>query len=184
MKKSTKALTLTVAALLIAGGIGGGVYAVLAEKAAAETDTAAETELVHDNVEYVYDENGDLKSEIFYDNDVYMGRKDYFNSDGVSYVTEFDKDDNEIFSSMTETNIVGSITKTTSYENHTLKETVEYVYGDDLRTLQKKTVKTYTGEDEYAEKIYYNEEGKAARVCKYLNGELTEEIIYDEDYQG
>ena len=36
-------------------------------------------------------------------------------------------------------------------------------------------------QDELAEKTYYAENGKKTRTCKYLNGELTEEIHYDEN---
>ena len=187
MKKTTNVIGIAVAAVLILGGIAGAVYALVADRSDA-ADEAVEgsvtTEIIHDDVEYRYDENGDLKSEIYYKDNVYDGRKDYYNADGIEYVTVFDKDGNETFSSKAEYNAAGCLSTMVSYENHVLKEDVKYVYGDDLRTLEKKTVKTYEGEDEYAEKTYYNEEGKKARVCKYLNGELTEEIVYDEDYVG
>lgn len=185
MKNTKNIIGIIIAALLIAGGTAGAVYAVVADnKEALVVDGSVTTEKQHDDVEYVYDENGDLRSEIYYKDNVYDGRKDYYNADGDEYVTVFDKDDNEIFSSKAEYNAADRLSKVTSYENHALKETVEYTYADDLRTLTKKTVKTYVGEDEYAEKTYYNEEGKAAKVIKYFNGELTEEIVYDEDYVG
>ncbi len=182
MKRSTKVLSLAIAIVLILGGIAGAIFAIIADKTqlSAPTDSAENAVVIHEDVEYLYDANGDLKTEVYYKDNVYDGRKDYYNADGDEYVTVFDKDGNEIFSSKAEYNAAGCLSTMISYENHTLKEEVEYVYGDDLRTLQKKTVKTYKGEDEYAEKTYYNEEGKKARVCKYLNGELTEEIVYDE----
>lgn len=184
MKNTKKLIGIIIASALIAGGIAGSVYALIADNKKEEpvADSSVTTEIQHDDVEYIYDENGDLKSEIYYKNNVYDGRKDYFNVDGDEYVTIFDKDRNEIFSSLSEYNAADRLSKVTSYENHALKEIVEYTYAEDLRTLTKKTVKTYVGEDEYAEKTYYNEEGKAAKVLKYLNGELTEEIVYDESY--
>lgn len=186
MKSSKNVIGIIVAVLLILFGVGGAVFAVVADNGdqTAAVDSSVTTAPEHDDVEYIYDDKGDLKSEIYYKDNVYDGRKDYYNADGDEYVTVFDKDDNEIFSSKTQYNGAGRLSTRVSYENHQLCEEVEYVYAEDLRTLQKKTVKTYKGEDELAEKTYYNEEGKAAKVLKYLNGELTEEIVYDEEYEG
>ena len=78
-------------------------------------------------------------------------------------------------------NIVGSISKVTSYKFHLLSEETEYDYYDDLRTPEKKTVKTYVGNDIYAEKTYFSADGKKTRHCKFLNGEIIEDTYYDEN---
>ncbi len=184
MNKTTKAIVLTIAVIFIVAGIGAGIFAVIMGSKDSSGDDVAgpvTTVTLHDDVEYVYDENGELKSELFYKDNVYIGKTDYYTGEKTRYATSFDADGNETASTSTEFNGAGSVVLITSYENHKLIETVEYDYHYDMRTPAKKTVKTYSGEDEYAEKTYYSEDGKKTRICKYLNGELTEETLYDEN---
>lgn len=183
MKKKTKLIALIIAAILMIVGIGGAVFALIMESKApapAEKPENDTTAVVHADIEYVYDDKGELRSEIYYKDNVYNGQKDYYTADDAAYTTTFDKDQNEIASSKTDFNIVGSISYVTEYENHKLVKTVEYDYDDDLITLLKKTTKIYEGEDELAEKVYYAN-GKKTRICKYKNGTLTEDIFYDEN---
>ena len=96
MKNTKNLIGIIIASALIAGGIAGSVYALIADNKKEEpvADSSVTTEIQHDAVEYIYDENGDLKSEIYYKNNVYDRRKDYFNVDGDEYFTIFDKDRN------------------------------------------------------------------------------------------
>ncbi len=184
MNKASKITLLIVSALLIIGGIGAAVFAIATESDKnknkdKETDSA-ETTVLHDDVEYVYDDDGNIKSERYYENNVFMGQRDYFRTETAEYITVFDKDGNEVGGSVTEFNIVGSVSKTTTYKFHLLSETVEYDYYDDLRTPEKKTVKTYVGNDIYAEKTYYGENGKKTRQCTFLNDTTIEDNYFDE----
>ncbi len=184
MNKGTKIALLIISALLIIGGIAAAVIAIVTESDksdAPDTDAPTETTVIHDSVEYFYDDDGNIKSERYYDNNVYMGKRDYFRTETAEYITVFDKDGNEVGSSVTEFNIVGSISKITTYQFHLLSETVEYDYYDDLRSPEKKTVKTYVGNDIYAEKTYFAENGKKTRYCTFLNDTTLEDNYYDEN---
>lgn len=181
-----KTVALIIGIVLILLGIGGAVAALIIGGKEPEPNAGGDTAIVteHAETEYKYDEDGQLSSELYYENDVYVGRKDYYTDGLKHYTTTFDADMNEIASSVTVFNAAKSIISITSYENHKLKETVEYDYYYDLVTPAKKTVKTYDGDDEYAEKTYFTEDGKKEKVCKYLNGELTEEKLYSQSTDG
>lgn len=184
MTKITKIILLVIAVLLIVGGIAAAVFVLVSDNGADNNDDSVADETtvrLHDDVEYIYNENGDVKSEIYYKDDVYIGRKDFFKSGKYEYVTVLDADSNETYSSITELNLAGSISLVTVYENKELSKTVEYVYYDDMRTLAKKTTKTFDGDDEFAEKIYYSESGVKTRVCRFENGTVTEDTYYDEN---
>lgn len=182
MNKASKITLLTVSALLIIGGIAAAIFAIAteADKNKNQDDIPAETTVPHEDVEYVYDDDGNIKSERYYNKGVFVGMRDYYYTDNAIYTTVFDKDNKEIESSVKEFNIVGSISKITTYKYHLLSETVEYDYYDDLRTPEKKTVKTYVGNDIYAEKTYYGENGKITRHCTFLNDNIIDDIYYDE----
>lgn len=182
MNKTTRIVLLAVAALLIIGGIGGIVYCIFFGGSSSENEkTEGTTAVIHDDIERFYDDEGNLKSEVYYKDNVYNGQTDYYKGQRAYYSTTFDKDNNEIASTVTETNAAGSITKITSYEGGTLVELVEYDYYEDLRTVAKKTVKTYEGEDEHAEKIYFAEAGYKTHVITFLNGNIVTETLYDEN---
>ncbi|MBE6588078.1 MAG: hypothetical protein E7647_06660 [Ruminococcaceae bacterium] len=183
MNKVTKILLLVLAAALIIGGIVAAVLAITNESDKAKKPSAdgSDTTLApHDEVEYIYDEKGNVKSEIYYKDNVYIGQRDYFQDGNKEYITVFDKDRREIESSLLEKNVAGSVIKITTYKYHLLSEIVEYDYYYDLITPEKKTVKTYVGNDVYAEKTYYSENGKKTRQCSFLNDELLEDVYYDE----
>lgn len=183
MNKTVKTVLLIVAVVLIIGGIGAAVYALIPapEKDGSDKgEGVTTTEVIHDDIEYVYNEDGSLKSEIYYKDNKYNGQKDYYKGEKDEYITVFNADGEEISSSVSKFNGAGSLVSVTTYEGGKIAELSEYDYYDDLRTLAKKTVKTYEGEDELAEKTYYSEAGKKTRTCKYLNGTLTEEIYFDE----
>lgn len=182
MNKASKIILLTISALLIIGGIAAAVFAIATEsdKGKEEDTLPSETTVHHDDVEYTYDEKGNVKSERYYKDGAFIGQRDYFYTENAIYTTEFDKDRKEIGSSVKEFNLVGSVSKITTYEYHLLKETVEYDYYYDLITPEKKTVKTYVGNDIYAEKTYYAENGKMIRHCTFLNDNMLEDVYYDE----
>ena len=180
MNKATKIILLAVSALLIIGGVGAAIYAIATESKKGYQNDSTETTEAQEEVEYFYDDDGNIKSERYYKNGSYIGQRDYYYTDSSIYITEFDKNDNEVASSVKEFNIVGSISKITSYKLHLLSEEIEYDYYDDLRTPKKKTVKTYVGNDVYAEKSYFAEGGKKTRQCNFLNGEILEDKYFDE----
>lgn len=183
MNKASKITLLAVSALLILGGIAAAVFAIATEskRDTAPSGDSIQTTVPHDSVEIDYNDDGNIKSERYYDNNVYVGKRDYHYSDTAMYTMDFDRDGKEVASSVTEFNIVGSISKVTSYKFHLLSEETEYDYYDDLRTPEKKTVKTYVGNDIYAEKTYFSADGKKTRHCKFLNGEIIEDTYYDEN---
>ena len=183
MKKSTKIILSVIAVLLIAVGVCGIIFALIGngDKVDAESTEGKETEKIHDSVEYIYDADGNIKSEVYYKDNVYNGQKDYFSTESSEYVTVFDADHNQIESSVTELNTVGSISKITTYRDGEVYRTVEYDFAYDLRTVAKKTVKTYTDKGEEAEKTYFDENGKQQRYCTFLNGEITSDTYYDEN---
>lgn len=186
MTKSTRNILIVIAALLIAAGIGGMVFALTAgigndaPEVPDETHETTRPEIIHEDVEYVYDDDGNLKSEVFYKDNVYNGQRDYYRNEDGEYITEFDKDKKEIMSSVAKHDALGNISTVTTYKEGKLYETVEYDYHGDFVTPAKKTVKTYEGDRELAEKTYYSEEGKKTQVCKYENGKLVSEVFYDE----
>ena len=183
MNKGTKITLLILAAILICAGIGAAIFAIATEshkKQDGGADTG-ETTALHDDVEYVYDEEGNIKSERYYKNNEYIGQRDYYITDTAEYVTVFDKDGREIESSVTEFNARASITKITTYKYHLLSEVTEYDYYSDLTTVAKRTVKTYVGDDVYAEKTYFSENAKKTRQCTFLNDEMTEDVYFDEN---
>lgn len=182
MNKTVKLLLLILACVLILGGIGAAVFALITapEKESTDNDGATTTEVIHDDIEYIYNEDGTVKSEIYYKDNKYNGQKDYYKGEKDEYITIYNADGEITESSVSKFNGAGSLTSVTTYKSGKIYESTEYDYYDDLRTLAKKTVKTYEGEDELAEKTYYNENGKKTRTCKYLNGSLTEEIYFDE----
>ena len=184
MSKAKKTTLLIVAALLILGGIAAIIYAVaygIKNDSQDSLNTDETSGIQHEDVEYIYDNNGNVKSEIYYKDNKYVGRKDFFSEKNKQYVTELDNEGNEVFSSVTELNAAGSISLITKYENKELTETVEYVYYDDMRTLRKKTTKTFEGDNEYAEKVLYSEDGQKIQVSKYENGALIEETLFEEN---
>ena len=183
MNKASKITLLVVSALLILGGITAAIFAIATESKKDKSPDAdnTETTVAQDSVDIVYNDDGNVKSERYYENNVFIGQRDYHYTDTAMYTMEFDRNGNEVASSVTEFNIVGSISKVTSYKFRLLSEETEYDYYDDLRTPEKKTVKSYVGNDVYAEKTYFAENGKKTRNCKFLNDKLIEETYYDEN---
>lgn len=183
MNKASKITLLTVSALLIAGGIGAAIYAIATEshKDKAPQTESTETTILHDDVEIFYNDDGNVKSERYYDNNVFIGQRDYHYTDTAMYTMEFDKDGKEVGTSVTEFNAVGSISKVTSYKFRLLSEEIEYDYYSDLRTPEKKTAKTFVGNDVYVEKTYFSEDGKKTRQCTFLNDDMIEEYYFDEN---
>lgn len=183
MNKGTKITLLILAALLIAAGIGAAIFAIATEsdKAGNADPDSNETTKLHDDVEYVYDEKGNIKSERYYKDNEYIGQRDYYTTENAEYITVFDKDGREVESSIIEFNARASITKKTTYKFHLLSEVAEYEYYHDLTTVAKRTVKTYVGDDVYAEKTYFSENAKKTRHCTFLNDEMIEDTYFDEN---
>lgn len=187
MTKSVRTVLLAAAALLIVAGIGAMVFALTfdfdadTDKIPDETLETTRPEVIHEDVEYIYDAEGNLKSEVFYKDNVYNGQRDYYRDGKDEYITEFDKDHNEIMSSVTNRDALGNISTVTTYKDGKIYETVEYNYYDDFVTPSKKTVKTYEGDCELAEKTYFSEKGVKTRTCYYEDGDLLKEVFYDEN---
>ena len=187
MTKSTRTALIVIAAIFIAAGIGGIIFAFCGNFGGAASvgdDTTAETtfpEIIHKDVEYTYDDNGNLISQVFYKDNVYNGQIDYYRTENEEYITEFDKDNKEVSSTVTKHDALGNVSSVTTYKDGKVYETIEYDYHSDFKTPAKKTVKTYEGDRELAEKTYFSEEGKKTQVCKYEDGKLVSETFFDEN---
>ena len=183
MNKASKITLLTVSAVLIVGGIGAAIYAIATESDKGKTPQteSTETTILHDDVEIFYNDDGNVKSERYYEDNKFIGQRDYHYTDNAMYTMEFDKNGKEVGTSVTEFNAAGSISKVTSYKFRVLSEEIEYDYYSDLRTPEKKTAKTYVGNDIYTEKTYFAESGKKTRQCTFLNDDMIEEYYFDEN---
>ena len=137
--------------------------------------------VVHEPEEIVYDDDGNIKSRIYYENNQYSGRTDYYSKDKTDYEMTYDRDGNEIASRKTEHNAMGSVTLDQKRENGEITEIKEYTYYENMTTVKKIVTKTYDeGSNETAEKLYYSESGSVTRRSEFYNGELTGEVYYDE----
>ncbi len=186
MNKKTQRILIIVAAVLIVLGICGVVTALLCKGSSGDSgsDTSSEATEVHEPEEYQYNSDGSLKSIIYYDNNVYAGRTDYFTdvSKDIDYVMTFDADDVETESEKTEHNSDGTVSYYEKKEMGKTVQSIEYVYYAESSMPKKKTTKDYDENgNESVEKLYYYENGKVSRRCYFTNGEMTSQTFYDEN---
>ena len=180
MKKSTRVSLLIVAAILFAAGIGVLIFAAVSSFAPDPDGDTVETR--HAETEYIYDDEGNIKSEIYYKNDKYNGQTDYYLSSDKKtyYVISYDKDNKEIGSTVTKYNSLGTIVSVQVKEMGDVVSLTEYDYYDDLTTPKIKTEKTYADGVENAVKTYFAEDGNKTRVMEYKDGDLVSDTYYDE----
>lgn len=186
MSNKTLKILIISAAVLVVVALCGAVAAfmLVRQESSRENVTTEPTASTHAPEEYTYDEDGNITSIIYYDNNVYNGRTDYYTdpSTGTEYVMTFDVDDNEIASEKTTHNADGTVALHEEKKNGKKTLSVEYNYFDDTSKLKKKTTKEYDEDGtEKAEKLYYHENGKVSRRCNYINGEMTDQTFYDTD---
>ena len=180
MKKSTRVFLIVIAAILFAAGIGVLIFADVSSFAPASDGDTVETR--HAETEYIYDDEGNIKSEIYYKNDKYNGQTDYYlsNDKKTHYVIRYDKDNKEIGSTVTKYNSLGTIISIQEKELGEVTSLCEYDYYDDLTTPKIKTEKTYADGVENAVKTYFAEDGHKTRVMEYKDGDLVSDTYYDE----
>lgn len=186
MKKNTMILLIIVAVLLIAAAV---VCAVFLFTDTSDTPPAADTEApteetMHEDVEYKYNEDGQVSQILYYENDVLQGSTDYVYMDDYTCIIYFDGDNQQTGYEQTYHNELKNPTKYIKKEGDTLIESIEYDYYEDLTTLQKKTTKTYVDGVEYAEKEYYDEAGKLTRKCTFEDGNTISDVTYTYDAGG
>lgn len=184
MKKSTLIILIVTAALLIAAAITCAIFLLLDDSGQQPEQTAKPTDTLHENVEYRYNEDGQISKIIYYDNDVLQGSTDYVYMEDYTCIVYFDKDNKQTGYEQTNHNALKNPTKYVKKEGDTLLKSIEYDYFDDLATLQKKTTKTYTDGVELAEKEYYNEAGQMTRKCTYEDGSLISDLTYTYNEAG
>ncbi len=152
------------------------------DKSDRSSSEKTEPEVVqHDSVEYFYDEKDRIKSEVYYENNVYNGQKDYFYNDRETHIMIYDSDNNLCENIKSVVNAVGNLTLEEKYKDGKQVSSLEIVYHDDLVTPKKETLIEYTDKGEEATKTFYDEDGNTVSVSKYLDGELTEEKLYQND---
>ncbi len=186
MKKSIQIVLIIAVVLLVAGA---GVCAILLfSDKPNNTNTPVQTEMPpetqHENIEYQYNEDGQISKIIYYDNDVLQGSTDYVYTDNYTCIIHFDKDNEQIGYEQTNYNALKNPIKYIEKKLGELVMSIEYDYYADQSTLQKKTTKTYKDSTEIAEKEYYDEAGKMTRKCTYEDGNLTSDITYTYDANG
>lgn len=182
MNNKTKTVLLIISAILVATGIALLIYAAVSSSGnGGGDDTAAETQ--HAEIEYRYDDEGNISSEIYYKNDKYNGQTDYYLSSDKKtyYAIVYDKDSKEIGSTVTKYNSLGTIVSVQVKELGEVVSLTEYDYYDDLTTPKIKVEKTYEDGVENAVKTYFAEDGQKTRVCEYKDGELVSDTNYDEN---
>ena len=182
MDKKTKSILLIISAILVATGIALLIYAAVSSAGnGGGDDTAAETQ--HAEIEYNYDNEGNISSEIYYKNDKYNGQTDYYLSSDkrTYYEIRYDADSKEIGSTVTKYNSLGTIISIQKKELGEITSLTEYDYYDDLTTPKIKVEKTYADGVENAVKTYFAEDGQKTRVCEYIDSELKSDIYYDEN---
>lgn len=186
MKKSTMILLIIVAVLLIAAAAFCAIFLFIdTSDAPPAADTEVTTkETIHDNVEYKYNEDGQVSQILYYENDVLQGSTDYVYMDDYTCIVYFDGNNQQTGYEQTYHNALKNPTKYIKEEGDTLVESIEYDYYEDLTTLQKKTTKTYVDGVEYAEKEYYDETGKLTRKCTFENGNTISDVTYTYDADG
>ena len=184
MKKSTLIILIVTAALLIAAAITCAAFLLLGDSEQQPEQTEKPTDTIHENIEYRYNEDGQISKIIYYDNDVLQGSTDYVYMEDYTCIVYFDKDNKQTGYEQTNYNALKNPTKYVKKEGDTLLESIEYDYFDDLATLQKKTTKTYTNGEEHAEKEYYNELKQMTRKCTYKDGNLISDLTYTYNEAG
>lgn len=179
--KSQKILIIAASVILVLAIAATAVLVMLELGVFEEKNSPGATEgTVHQPEEIIYDENGNIRSRIFYENNEYNGRIDYYSKDKTDYEMTYDRDGNEIASRKTEHNAVGSMTFDQKRINGDIVEIKEYTYYEDMTTVKKIVTKTYDeGSNETAEKLYYSESGSVTRRSEFYNGELTRDVYYD-----
>ena len=178
MKKSSLVILIVTAVLLIAAAITCAAFLLLHDSGQQPKQTEKPTDTLHENIEYRYNEEGQITKIIYYDNDVLQGSTDYVYMEDYTCIVYFDKDNKQTGYEQTNHNALKNPTKYVKKEGDTLLKSIEYDYYDDLATLQKKTTKTYTAGVEYAEKEYYNEAEQMTRKCTYEDGNLISDLTY------
>lgn len=184
MKKSTLILLIITAALLIVAAITCTAFLLLDNSEQQPEQTEKTTDTIHENIEYRYNEDGQISKIIYYDNDVLQGSTDYVYMEDYTCIVYFDKDNKQTGYEQTNHNALKNPTKYVKKEGDTLLESIEYDYFDDLATLQKKTTKTYTDGVEHTEKEYYNELGQMTRKCTYEDDNLISDLTYTYNEAG
>ena len=184
MKKSTLIVLIVTAALLIAAAITCTVLLLLDDTPQQPVQTEKPTDTIHENIEYRYNEDGQISKIIYYDNDVLQGSTDYVYMDDYTCIVYYDKDNQQTGFEQTNHNALKNPTKYVKKEAGELIQSIEYNYYDDLATLQKKTTKTYTDGVEHAEKEYYNEAEQMTRKCTYEDGSLISDLTYTYNEAG
>lgn len=183
-KKSLRILIVAAAVLLVLGICGIAAVLLSDNKASDDGDNTAEPVVTHAPEEYNYNEDGSISSIIYYKDNVYNGRTDYYTDvmKNIDYVMSYDADGNETESERSEHNSNGAVSYYEKIVAGTVVQSVDYDYYSDTTKLKKKTTKEYDSDGtENAEKLYYYENGKVSQRCNYVNGELTSQIFYDED---
>ena len=77
----------------------------------------ASDEATHADEEVVYDDDGSVKSRVYYKDGEYDGRTDYYSKDGIDYEMRYNSAGEEIASRKTEHNALGSVTVDQKREN-------------------------------------------------------------------
>ncbi|MBE6714860.1 MAG: hypothetical protein E7575_06235 [Ruminococcaceae bacterium] len=148
---------------------------------APSSDETTQESLQHEPVEYFYDNKDRIKSEVYYENNVYNGQKDYFYNDRETHIMIYDSEKKLCENIKSVVNAVGNLTLEEKYKDGKQVSSLEIVYHDDLVTPKKETLIEYTDKGEEATKTFYDEDGNTVSVSKYLDGELTEEKLYQND---
>ena len=183
-KKTLRILIVTAAVLLAVGVLGIAAVLLSGNKDSADGDPATEPLVTHAPEEYNYNDDGSVSSILYYKDNVYNGRTDYYTDvmKNIDYVMSYDADGNETESERTEHNLDGAASYYEKTVAGNVVQSIEYVYYSDTTKLKKKTTKEYDSEGtENAEKLYYYENGKVSQRCNYVNGELTNQVFYDEN---
>ena len=130
MNNKTKTILLIISAILVATGIALLIYAAVSPSFGNGNgnDTAVETQ--HAEIEYRYDDEGNISSEIYYKNDKYNGQTDYYLSSDKKtyYAIVYDKDSKEIGSTVTKYNSLGTIVSVQAKELGEIVSLTEYDY--------------------------------------------------------
>lgn len=188
--KLQRILIIAASLLLIAAVVGLAFYFVSdrdtekTEEPASTTAAYTTEEIIHDDEEYRYNEDGTLKSIVYYKDNKFNGQIDYFSDKdrNIDYVMTYGADNKEVCREITEKNSEDSPILYRKKVNDEVVQSIEYDYASDGITLKKKTTKNFADDGtESAEKLYFYENGKVSQKCEYTDGVLTSEIFYNEE---
>lgn len=183
--KKRKIIIIIASAVLVCALAAAAFFIMLDKGVFSKGAPDASDETTHADEEVVYDDDGSVKSRVYYKDGEYDGRTDYYSKDGIDYEMRYNSAGEEIASRKTEHNALGSVTVDQKRENGEITELSEYTYYDDMTTLKKLVTKTYDADgSESAEKLFYDEGGTVVRRVKYENGESISDETYAPDASG